>query len=148
MYINLKDLNGGKYGWECQWCGLSFKPRHATRALRHVLKLKGGDIAICRAVITVRYREQYQAFYNRQFIRIETKRKSDEMTTYSVTEQQEAAVQSLLLDKRRKPRYGASVIPLTVFLLPMLPLAVGAARICRKKVCLLWNSLDRHPSVK
>ena len=23
MYINLKDLNG-KYGWECQWCGLSF----------------------------------------------------------------------------------------------------------------------------
>ena len=46
-YINLKDLNG-KDGWECQWCGLSFKPRHATRALRHVLKLKGGDIAICK----------------------------------------------------------------------------------------------------
>ena len=56
MYINLKDLNGGKYGWECQWCGLSFKPRHATRALRHVLKLKGGgDIAICKAAITARY---------------------------------------------------------------------------------------------
>ena len=91
------------------------------------MKLKGGDIAICRAVITVRYREQYQAFYDRQFIRIETKRKSDEMTTYSVTEQQEAAVQSLL-DTRRKPRYGASVIPLTVFLLPMLLLAGGAAR--------------------
>jgi hypothetical protein len=40
-YINYKDVNG-KEGWECQWCGLSFKPRHATRAMRHVLKLKGG----------------------------------------------------------------------------------------------------------
>ena len=30
-YINFKDVNG-KEGWECQWCGLSFKPRHATRA--------------------------------------------------------------------------------------------------------------------
>ena len=33
-YINYKDVNG-KEGWECQWCGLSFKPRHATRAMRH-----------------------------------------------------------------------------------------------------------------
>jgi len=46
LYINYKDVNG-KEGWECQRCGLSFKPRHATRAMRHVLKLKGGDIAIC-----------------------------------------------------------------------------------------------------
>ena len=47
-YINYKYVNG-KEGWECQLCGLSFKPRHATRAMRHVLKLKGGDIAICKA---------------------------------------------------------------------------------------------------
>ena len=46
-YINYKVVNG-KDGWECQWCGLSFKPRHATRAMRHGLKLKGGDIAICK----------------------------------------------------------------------------------------------------
>ena len=39
------------------------------------------------------YRERYQALYYRQFIRIETKRKSDEMITDSVTEQQEAAGQ-------------------------------------------------------
>ena len=55
-YINYKDVNG-KEGWECQWCGLSFKPRHATRAMRHVLKLKGGDTAICKAVISARYRD-------------------------------------------------------------------------------------------
>ena len=30
--INHKDVNG-KEGWECQWCGVSFKPRHATRAM-------------------------------------------------------------------------------------------------------------------
>ena len=31
-YINYKDVNG-KEGWECQWCGISFKPRHASRAM-------------------------------------------------------------------------------------------------------------------
>ena len=50
-YINFKDVNG-KEGWECQWCGVSFKPRHAT------LKMKGGDIAICKAVISARYRDR------------------------------------------------------------------------------------------
>ena len=54
VYINYKVVNG-KDGWECQWCGLVFKPRHATRALRHVLKLKGGYIAICKASINVSY---------------------------------------------------------------------------------------------
>ena len=66
-YINFKEVNG-KEGWECQWCGLSFKPRHATRAMRHVLKLKGGDIAICKAVISARYRDRYQALYDRSSI--------------------------------------------------------------------------------
>ena len=56
VYINYKDVNG-KEGWECQRCGLSFKPRHATRAMRHVLKLKGGDIANCKAVISAKYRD-------------------------------------------------------------------------------------------
>ena len=100
-YINFKDVNG-KEGWECQWCGVSFKPRHATRAMRHVLKMKGGDIAICKAVISARYRDRYQALYDRQFARVDTKRKSDEMIRDSVTEQQEAAVQSLL-DTRKQP---------------------------------------------
>jgi hypothetical protein len=96
-YINYKDVNG-KEGWECQWCGLSFKPRHATRAMRHVLKLKGGDMAICKAVISARYRDQYQALYlyDRQFTRVDSKRKSDEIIRDSVTEHQEAAVQSIL----------------------------------------------------
>ena len=100
-YINFKDVNG-KEGWECLWCGVSFKPRHATRAMRHVLKMKGGDIAICKAVIIARYRDRYQALYDRQFTRIDSKRKSDEMIGDAVTEQQEAAVKSLL-DTRKQP---------------------------------------------
>ena len=80
----------------------SFKPRHATRAMRHVLKMKGGDIAICRAVISVNYRDRYQALYDRQVGRGDSKRKADEMISDSVTEQQEAAVKSLL-DTRKHP---------------------------------------------
>jgi len=100
-YINYNVVNG-KEGWECQWCGLSFKPRHATRAMRHVLKMKGGDIAICRAAISVNYRDRYQALYDRQVGRGDSKRKADEMISDSVTEQQEAAVKSLL-DTRKHP---------------------------------------------
>jgi hypothetical protein len=101
-YINYKDVNG-KEGRECQWCGLLFKPRHAIRAMRHVLNLKGGDIAICKAVITARYRDQYQALlYDSQCMRVDSKRKLDEIIRDCVTEQQEAAVQSLL-DTRKQP---------------------------------------------
>ena len=91
-YINYKDVNG-KEGWECQWCG-----QLGQWAMRHVLKLKGGDIDICKAVISARYRDQYQALYSydRQFTRVDSKRKLDEIIRDSVTEQQEAAVQSIL----------------------------------------------------
>jgi len=70
--------------------------------MRHVLKLKGGDIAICKAVISARYRDRYQALYDRQLTRVDSKRKSYEIIRDSVTEQQEAAVQSLL-DTRKQP---------------------------------------------
>jgi hypothetical protein len=32
-YIKIKTVNDGKDGWECGWCGKSFAPRHALRAL-------------------------------------------------------------------------------------------------------------------
>ena len=38
--INIKRMND-KEGWECGWCGVFFSPRHATRALKHVLKKVG-----------------------------------------------------------------------------------------------------------
>ena len=70
--------------------------------MRHVLKLKGGDIVFCKAVISVRYRDRYQALYDRQFTRVDSKRKLDKMIRDTVTEQQEAAVQSIL-DTRKQP---------------------------------------------
>jgi hypothetical protein len=45
-YIKIKTMNDGKDGWECGWCGNIFAPRHASRALQHVLKMKGGNIAV------------------------------------------------------------------------------------------------------
>ena len=70
--------------------------------MRRVLKLKGGDIAICKAIISAKYRDRYQALYDRQFTRVESKRKLDERISDSVTEQQEAAVKSLL-ETRKQP---------------------------------------------
>ena len=31
-------------GWKCLWCSDVFVPVHATRALYHVIRFKGGDI--------------------------------------------------------------------------------------------------------
>ncbi len=33
-YIKIRVVNDGKDGWECDWCGKHFAPRHASRALR------------------------------------------------------------------------------------------------------------------
>jgi hypothetical protein len=32
-YIKIKNVNDGKDGWECGWCGKIFAPRHASVAL-------------------------------------------------------------------------------------------------------------------
>ena len=40
-HIKRKKMND-KDGWECGWCGKFFTPPHATRALKHVLKIKRG----------------------------------------------------------------------------------------------------------
>jgi hypothetical protein len=46
-HLQLRTVNDGKHGWECGWCGKIFSPRHASRALQHVLKIKKGNIAPC-----------------------------------------------------------------------------------------------------
>ena len=63
---------------------------NATRAMRHVLKMKGGDIVICKAVISARYQDRYQALYDRQFTRVDSKRKSDKIIRDSVTDDRAA----------------------------------------------------------
>ena len=56
-YVVKMILNDGRPGWDCLWCGKRFSPRHSTRALCHVLKIKKGDIAVCTAAISDQYRD-------------------------------------------------------------------------------------------
>ena len=46
-HINRKKMND-KDGFECGWCGKFFTPVHATRALKHVLKIKKGVLLLAR----------------------------------------------------------------------------------------------------
>ena len=39
-YIVVRVGNDGKEVWECRWCSKIFAPKHASRALRHVLKIR------------------------------------------------------------------------------------------------------------
>jgi hypothetical protein len=48
-------------GWKCLWCSDVFVPVHATRALYHVIRFKGGGIKPCKASITANYSARYQA---------------------------------------------------------------------------------------
>jgi hypothetical protein len=55
---------GGKTGWKCGWCDKNFSPVHATRALKHLLKIKKYDIQVCKAVIPSQYPVQYQELHD------------------------------------------------------------------------------------
>ena len=48
-------------GWKCLWCSDVFVPVHATRALYHVIWVKGGGFKPCKASIPANYLAQYQA---------------------------------------------------------------------------------------
>jgi hypothetical protein len=45
------------------WGGKKFAPRHSTRALRHVLKIKKNNVGVCTAVIPDQYVKRYQALF-------------------------------------------------------------------------------------
>jgi hypothetical protein len=50
-----------KVSWLCKWCGKMFTPRHQSWALKHVLKITCGDIAICTSDIPKNYVDGYRA---------------------------------------------------------------------------------------
>ncbi len=95
-YIKIKTVNDGKDGWECGWCGKIFAPRHALRALQHVLKIKGGDIAVCKTAILDKFLKRYQALYDSGRGRIDSKKRLSNCMYESVALQQESAVGNLL----------------------------------------------------
>jgi hypothetical protein len=88
-YIKIKTVNDGKDGWECGWCGKIFASKHASRALRHVLKIKGGNIAVCKAAILDKFLKRYQALYDSGRGRIDSKKHLSNCIYESVALQQE-----------------------------------------------------------
>jgi hypothetical protein len=117
-YITTKIVNDGKDGWECVWCGKIFSPRHASRALRHVLKIKKADIAVCKAAIPDRYLARYQALYDSGKGQINLKKRSSKSIGESVSLLQESAVGTLM--KKR----GIAVSDSAGHLLSVSPLSL------------------------
>ena len=71
-------MNDGKHGWERGWCGEFFSPRHVSRVLQHVLKIKKSNIALCKAVIPNRYCKRYMALLDSGKELFESKKRSNQ----------------------------------------------------------------------
>jgi hypothetical protein len=126
-HLHLRTVNDGKHGWECGWCGKIFLPRHASRALRHVLKIKKGDIAPCKATIPDRYCERYLALLDSGKGWIKSKKHSNQSIDESVVLQQESAVGNLLKKRGRVVVSGSALITLSVS--PFSSSAAGTSTI-------------------
>jgi len=95
-YIVVRVGNDGKDCWECRWCSKIFAPKHASRALRHVLKIRKNDVAICKAAIPEIYHKRYSDLYNANMGRQTAKKRSSGSVEESVAIQQNGAVGNLL----------------------------------------------------
>jgi hypothetical protein len=103
-YIVVRVGNDGKELWECRWCSKMFAPKHASRALCHVLKIQKNDIAVCKAAIPEIYHKRYSDLYKALMVRQTVKKRSSESAEESVAMQQNEAVGNLL---RKRGQLGA-----------------------------------------
>jgi hypothetical protein len=90
------NSKNGKMGWLCKWCGKKFLPRHQSRAICHVLKIKLGDIAICTVSIPREYEDRYRALYVRSTERMQSKKRLHTNIDDALTIKQTKAVVNLL----------------------------------------------------
>ncbi len=88
-----------KKGWMCRWCNKSFTPEHATRAIKHVLKIKGGGVSICTAVIQEHFLQRYRQLYTQQSNISASRKQSAEGVEATVSMHQESATQELLVKR-------------------------------------------------
>ena len=88
-------------GWKCLWCSNVFVPVHATRALCHVIRGKGGGIKPCKASIPANYFARYQALRDCGSSKAESKKRGVEVVDNIVEMQQNSSVEMLLAGKRR-----------------------------------------------
>jgi hypothetical protein len=74
----------------------NFAPRHASRALQHVLKIKKGDIAVHKVAISDRFQKRYWALYDSGKGQMDSKKRLNKYINESKVLQQESAVGNLL----------------------------------------------------
>ena len=86
----------GKNGWRCVWCGHSFTPAHATRALAHLLKKKKCDIRVCTAIIPKPSLVRYEALYDASMQTKGARKRHNEYVMDYVENDQSSAVGALL----------------------------------------------------
>jgi hypothetical protein len=86
----------GKKGWLCKWCGKMFLSRHHSRAIRHVLKIKLSDIAICTSSIPKEYEDRYRALYARSTEQMASKKRLNTQICDAMAIKQTLAVANLL----------------------------------------------------
>ena len=57
-YVTKLACSNGKQGLHCGWCDKVVST--LTRVVSHLLKIKGGNIAICKAIITEDHLQRYK----------------------------------------------------------------------------------------
>jgi len=85
-----------KKAWLCKWCNKTFTPDHATRAMRHVLKITGGGISTCSAIVREPYLSQYRRLHQQQNDTLSAQKRSAFDADDSISSHQESATQELL----------------------------------------------------
>lgn len=96
---HIKQLDGD--GWQCLWCDKSFKTKHATRVICHLLKLKGNHIAPCKAFIPPANVERYRKFRRNSNNSSSANKQAREENDDYVEERQQAATTLSLASKRK-----------------------------------------------
>ena len=89
----------GRKGWTCGWCKCTFTPEHATRALKHVLKLKKNDITVCSATVTEPHLGRYKELNERLTEQTNDRKRTHDESVDMILEQQGAAAQQLLNER-------------------------------------------------
>ena len=99
--INVVYKGTKEVGWSCGWCNKTFNPKHATRALNHVNKVKKSGILVCPALIPDVHAARYKALLESSAEKkIGLKRAAEAAATY--TEERQAGAVSCLINKRLK----------------------------------------------
>ena len=94
-------LMDGKTFWKCEWCKRQFSPRNATKAMDHVLKVRG-NIKSCAGVIPKGYQMKYHGFRNNSNQQTSNKKRMRHCFDEKQKENTSALSQSLFLKKNRK----------------------------------------------